>query len=96
MIDLVSMASQYSFLDGKGPMKNGRSAMPMSDVSSTDDYHRHCHVLAPILPLPTQPPVLAMPSVPVTKASGSMTTTTPATPTKTGTVVFSRTGSVKK
>jgi len=92
-IELVGMASQYSFSDGEGPTKNGRSATPMSDVSSTDEYHR---VLEPIPPLPTQPSVLATPSVPVTMASGSTTTTTPVTPTKTGATLFGRIGSVKK
>ena len=96
MIELVGMASQYSFSDGEGPTKNGRSATPMSDVSSTDEYHNHHRVLEPIPPLPTQPSVSATPSVPVTVASGSTTTTTPATPTKGGATLFSHIGSVKK
>jgi len=61
------MAGQYSFSDGEGPTRNGRSATPMSDVDHV--------VLEPIPPLLTQPSVLATP-VPVTVASGSTTTTT--------------------
>ena len=92
-IELVGMAGQYSFSDDEGSMKNGRSATPMSDVSSTDEYiHR---VLEPIPPLPTQPSVLATLSVPVTMALGSTTTTTPATPTQGGANLFSLIGSVK-
>ena len=68
-IELVGMAGQYLFSDGEAPTKNGRSATPMSDVSSTDEYN-HC-VLEPIPPLPTQPSVLATPSIPVTMALGS-------------------------
>ena len=93
-IELVGMAGQYSFSDDEGPTKNGRSATPMSDVFSTDEYN-HC-VLEPIPPLPTQPSVLATPSVPVTIALGSTTTTTPAMPTKGGANLFSHIGSVKK
>jgi len=52
--ELVCMAGQYSFSDGEGPTKNGRSATPMRDVSSADEYHRHNHVLEPIPLLPIQ------------------------------------------
>ena len=78
-----------------GPTKNGRSETPMSDVFSMDEYHNHHHVLEPILPLFTQPSVLVTPSVPVTTAQSTMTTT-PAIPLKGGVALFSRIGGVKK
>jgi len=85
-IELVDMASRYSFSDGEGPARNARSATP-SDVSSVDERHQHHPVLEPTPPLPTQPPVMA--------ASG-FAMTMPVTPTKGGATLMSRIGSVKK
>lgn len=68
----------------------------MSDVSSADERHQHHRVVEPILPLPTWPSVLAVPSVPVTMALGSTTTTIPATSAKGGATLLSRIESVKK
>jgi hypothetical protein len=69
-MELIDMDSRYSFSDGEGPTKNGRSVTPMSDLSSADERHQHHRVLQPIPPLPTWPSVLAAPSVPVTMALG--------------------------
>ena len=91
---LFDMAGQYSFSDGEGPARNARSATPL-DVSSVDERHQHHHLLESTLPLPTQPSVLTMPSVPVMTALGS-TNTMSATPTKGGATLMSRIRSVKK
>lgn len=88
------MARWYSFSDGEGPTRSARSATP-SDVSSVDERYQRRHVLEPTPPSLTQLSVLAMPSAPVMTASGS-TMTMPATPTKGGARLLSRTGSVKK
>ena len=96
MIELIDIDSRYSFSDGEGPTKIRRSATPMLDVSSADERHEHHRVLEPIPPLPTWPSVWAVPSVPVTMALGSTTTTVPVTPTKGGATLLSRIGVVKK
>src|SRR5437016_1274422 len=83
-MELIDMDSRYLFSDGEGPTKNGRSVTPMSNVSSADERHQHHRIPEPILPLPTWPSVLAAPSVPMTMALGSTTTTIPATATKSG------------
>jgi len=93
-IELVDMAGRYSFSDSEDPARNARSATP-SDLSSVDERHQHHHLLKSMPPLPTQPSVLTMPSVPVMTALGS-TNTMPATPTKGGATLMSRIRSVKK
>jgi hypothetical protein len=64
-------------------------------VFSVDERHKYHPVLELTPPLPTQPSVLAMPSALVMAASGFMMTMS-ATPTKGGTTLMSRIGSVKK
>jgi len=90
---LVDMAGRYSFSDSEDSARNARSATP-SDLSSVDERHQHHH-LKSTPPLPTQPLVLTMPSVPVVMASGSINTM-PATPTKGSAMLMSHIRSVKK
>jgi len=66
-----------------------------SSIYSVDGRHQHRHVLEPTLPLPTQRSVSAVPSALVMTASGS-TITMPARPTKGGSTLLNRIGSVKK